>query len=139
MIIGAKNLCGFLAKNVWLQHPYHDLSLVNAVADRILAAASDWEGAEANVPWRTFDDWVDVLTWLEETLYGAPELSEWNTPKSGHTQTIVASSRYWGPAPEDDFIDIDALLRNVALDAWREEERENSVSTVFLSYTEGKQ
>jgi hypothetical protein len=46
-------------------------------------------------------------------VHACPIVTAWNQPKSGHTATLVFSSRYDHPAPDDDFTDLDALAGNV--------------------------
>lgn len=50
---------------------------------------------------------------IHKAIAAVPEIIEWNRPKSGHTAQNVFVSRYSGPAPDDDFIDLDALVNNV--------------------------
>lgn len=62
---------------------------------------------------REFEDWLKQRA----NFYW---VANWNKPKSGHQQEYVFSSRYDSPAPDGDFIDLDALHRNVARSVWRE-------------------
>lgn len=67
--------------------------------------------------WQSYDALVERI-W---SVFGQiPELVAWNTPKSGHNQEIVFTSRYGGPNQDDDFIDLHALCDNVARCAWRD-------------------
>jgi hypothetical protein len=47
------------------------------------------------------------------TFEGCPSILAWNNPRKG-SHTIVFSSRYDTPHPDYDFIDLDALARNVS-------------------------
>ncbi len=42
-----------------------------------------------------------------------PTIQEWNVPKKGNHQTVFVS-RFDTPNPDYDFIDLDALARNIA-------------------------
>lgn len=61
---------------------------------------------------------------LEDMLHAVialvPEIVAWNTPRSGHTAPFVSTSRYRQPRPEDDFIDLHALVRNVRMELVKE-------------------
>ena len=54
---------------------------------------------------------------IEDALLAAfadvPQIQAWNRPRSGHSAPFVLSSRYDQPHPDDDFIDLHALARNV--------------------------
>lgn len=118
-LITHKEVMGWMAHWALRQHPYDRPEGLFEVTDAIAEASKAWpDGVSTLRMWRV-NEWLDIERWLREALKDHPVLAAWNTPRSGHTQQIVATSRYWGPKSEDDFIDIDALLRNVALSAWR--------------------
>lgn len=58
--------------------------------------------------------WRRLESFLREHLLPIPEVAAWNEPKSGHAAQFVFVDRTGGPAPDDDFIDLDALIRNIA-------------------------
>lgn len=60
----------------------------------------------------TYDE---IHSILQEHLEKVSVIMQWNEPRSGHDAPFVTSSRYHTPRPDDDFIDLDALARNVAL------------------------
>jgi len=71
----------------------------------------------------------DINKWLHEILYdqGIKEFDNWNKCKKGVTPDISFSCRYDNiPNPDYDFIDLDALLRNVCLTI-RDERRKHKV------------
>jgi hypothetical protein len=83
---------------------------------------------------RTFHDRLpcddlDMLKVSQDQLFNTvyklaceiPEIAAWNEPKSGHGQTLVFSSRYDQPSPDDDIIDLSALANNVARSCIAEE------------------
>lgn len=118
-LITHKDVIGWMAHWAVQQHPYGRPDGLFDITDAIAEASQSWpDGVSSLRMWRVAG-WLEIERWLGEALKDHPVLTAWNTPHSGHTQQIVASSRYWGPKPEDDFIDIDALLRNVALSTWR--------------------
>ena len=50
---------------------------------------------------------------IRQAIDACPAMQAWNVPKKGDHQ-IVFSSRYDHPHPDYDFIDLDALARNIA-------------------------
>lgn len=59
---------------------------------------------------------------LDQKLKGIPEFMAWNERKNGNQSEYKFTSRYDGPEnPDDDFIDLDALIRNVANTIIRED------------------
>lgn len=126
LYITDKQLRGHLAMWVCRQHPYRSVSGVDDVGALIdaRAKADEWLGND-ELRMKQFASWREVEGWLHSTICDHPQIQVWNTPKSGHTQEFVFSSRYGGPRPEDDFVDPHALVRNVALEAWRESERDH--------------
>jgi hypothetical protein len=67
----------------------------------------------------------DINKWLDEILYeqGVKEFDAWNKRKNGRDGTGFCSATH-SPSPDDDFIDLDALLHNVCLTI-RDERRKN--------------
>lgn len=131
-LITASDAIGAMAYWATRQHPYGRPAGLFEITDTMRAAATqNWPDGVSSLPMLWVEDWRDVERWLREALDNHPVLTNWNTPKSGHTQQVVFSSRYDAPRPEHDFIDIDALLRNVALMVWRgacaEKERDAAI------------
>lgn len=56
---------------------------------------------------------------LQEVCEQIPEFLAWNERKNGNQSPLGFCSRYDQPNPDDDFIDLDALWRNVSLGLWR--------------------
>lgn len=117
-LITDNQLIGWFAHWAVRQHPYHRPDGLFDLVDCISAAAQAWPDGVKSLPMWRVSGWLEIEAWLREALKDHPILTAWNTPRSGHTRN-VATSRYWTVKPEDDFIDIDALLRNVALSTWR--------------------
>lgn len=125
MIFSEPQMRGQLAMWVARQHPFHSVEGVDAVGSLISAdcRGEDWFGPD-DCRMRRFASWRSVEGWLRSVIGGSEWLTQWNTPRSGHSTPVVFVSRSSGPERADDFIDIDALIRNIALHAWRESEAE---------------
>jgi len=132
LLITSRSVQGKLAEWVCRQHPYRSVAGVDAVnvaLDRHFD--EEWTEGCASLPMRRFETWAALQTWLHEKLDGHPQMTAWNTPKIDTGAEIMFSSRYDTPKQEYDFIDLDALLRNVALETWREAERDDAFSKKF--------
>lgn len=70
-------------------------------------------------PMIRFKDWQSLERYIRGKLVSIPQFCDWNRPKSGHMQN-VAVSRWGKPHPDHDFIDLDALIRNVSMGIARE-------------------
>lgn len=127
MLFTEGQLRGQLAMWVCRQSPYRSVDGVDVIGALITEAtkANDWFGP-ADCRMRHFDSWQALKAWLQKSVGDSdhPQLTKWNTPRSGHGAEIVFSSQYGGPSQDDDFIDIGALFHNVALQSWRESEAE---------------
>lgn len=118
-LITHNEVIGEIAKWAVVQHPYARPHGLFELCEAVAEASKAWpDGVPSLRMWR-IDRWLELEHWLRPIFAAHWAPKEWNKPRSGHTQQIVASSRYWGPKPADDFIDIDALLRNVAMGVWR--------------------
>ena len=53
---------------------------------------------------------------LREDLLTLPRVLLWNERKNGNKSPYGFTSRYSQPHPDDDFIDLDALVRNITID-----------------------
>lgn len=117
-LVTHNNVIGCMARWAVAQHPYARPEGLFDLGDKVTAAAQSWDIGPPSCKMREFTDWREFEKWLISALADDPILKQWNTPRSGHTQQIVATSRYWGPKAEDDIIDIDAWVRNVARSVW---------------------
>ncbi|HSV24361.1 MAG TPA: hypothetical protein VLJ17_15200 [Xanthobacteraceae bacterium] len=121
-LITSKDILGQMARWAVIQHPFYEpvgLFEICKLIDE--AAQKQFENSVPGLPMRRFKDSHEIRGWLQATVGNHPTLIAWNTPRSGHTSNISVS-RYDGPAPEDDFIDLDALLINVSREAWKDAE-----------------
>ncbi len=128
-LITVKMVTGQFARHAVIQHPYGSpQGLFEIVGAITTAALRDWTEGTRSFPMRRFDSWVDIEAWLRCILQSPVEhsiLTGWNTPRSKHGAKFVFASRYDGPSPEDDFIDLDALFRNTARETWAEAKRDD--------------
>lgn len=66
-----------------------------------------------------FIDGRKMESLIKDAVAGVQVIENWNRPKPG-SHTIAFVSRHGGPHPDYDFIDLDALCRNVAFSVVRE-------------------
>lgn len=109
-----KEIVGAFAMWACRQSPYgvpDGLENVCKYLNAALQSCAPWNGegmAEVSL--------CEVNKWLYEILYeqGVEQFDAWNRCKVGPTPDIQFSCRYSNtPDPDRDFIDLDALLRNV--------------------------
>lgn len=69
-----------------------------------------------------FQDMISMMQFLEGKFKGVEQIERWNTPRNGKSSSsgFVFVSTNHSLHPDDDFIDIHALIRNVANDCIRE-------------------
>lgn len=67
-------------------------------------------------------DWINIDTALRDAFKKIPEIEKWNKPKSQHGGNIFVT-RHSNINPDDDFIDLGALARNVSMSVRGEEEK----------------
>jgi hypothetical protein len=81
------------------------------------------------VGWKSFATGREIEAYLEPILLGIPEFAEWNNRKNGRDGPGFVT-RYDGARnPDDDFIDLHALMRNVSLSLSREADALAAVGT----------
>lgn len=77
---------------------------------------------------KRFDSFDEVEVFLTTHLRRIPEYLAWNERRNGNDNPLKFTSRYEGPGdPDDDFIDLGALERNVTNSIVREHEMERDV------------
>jgi len=123
-LITSKDILGQMARWAVQQHPFHEPTGLFEVCRLIdEKARAEFKDSVPGLPMRWFKDSWELRDWLRAILADHPALTAWNTPRSGPAGGgFIAVSRFDGPAPEDDFIDLDALLINVSRDAWDDAE-----------------
>lgn len=121
-IITINEICGALAMWVCRQHPFHSVEGVDSACSKLREAAEAYGFHPDILPMRQFTDCWEVEEFLWKVLNDSPETIAWNSRKNGNDSPIGFVSSYDRVAPENDFIDISALFRNVAQQAWKDVE-----------------
>lgn len=57
---------------------------------------------------------------FRDSLMTIPEFTTWNERKNGNKSPFGFVSQYDKPSPDNDFIDLDALIRNCTVSLWKE-------------------
>ena len=108
-----RNILGEIAHWAVCQSPYHRPENLEVVLDKfnsIILLVPDY-------PTMSYGEIRELLDELKEI----PEFKLWNERKNGNQAQYKFTSRYDGKGnPDDDFIDLDALIRNVANSIVRE-------------------
>lgn len=111
LLIGRTRVLGELASWAVQQSPY---PVPEKLEPALLAFHANWPH---NEDYTTFDR-VGVLEQaIAETIAKVPEIVAWNSRKNGRDGPAFVS-RYSQPDPDNDFIDLDALARNIAMECW---------------------
>ena len=125
-IISLKQIGGEIARWACRQSPYgmpENLDLVltqfyqRAGPDFVMFQTSPWDR------WKEFRDRAQLEWYIGDRLIGTG-FKAWNRPKIDNGAPFAFVSVTSGPPPDHDFIDLDALLRNVSVALWREAESE---------------
>ena len=111
MIFSKKYLIGESARWAINQSPYY----VPDNLEIVLRKFSDL------LPTYTFDGGYgfkkmkkdEFSKWLFDIITQIPELVNWNNPKNGNNSQYLFTSRYDEPAPDSNFVDLHALVRNI--------------------------
>lgn len=123
------SVMGQLARWVVEQSPHYSARGVDQVNMRLFKEASQsWPGIvdDYHFRWKNFRSWHDLEDWLREALGKEPWLGRWNSAfkgrhsPGGDREDMVRIDSGSIAHYDYDFIDIDALLRNVARSAWQE-------------------
>ena len=114
------NIVGSFAKWAINQSPYifpeNFEKVITAFADHLEPYFTK-ENSIAGMRWFTL---LDLETFIEANLKTIPEFLEWNDRKNGR-EGMGFSSRDSGiPDPDDDFIDLHALYRNICHDLYND-------------------
>lgn len=110
-LVSKRYILSEVAKWAVAQSPYHRPDNLEIVLDKLNAIIPKWQDKIGYVS-MTYRELVDFL---EKGLKAIPEFVLWNERKSGNQSPYKFISRYDNEVnPDDDFIDLDALIRNVA-------------------------
>lgn len=107
-------LLGAFAKYAVQQSPYHRPDNLELVIDKLNDSIKDDFDAAPMMVYE-FTATSNLHAYLTERLRLIPEYTAWNNRKNGNDAPIKFTSRFdTNDNPDDDFIDLDALERNVA-------------------------
>lgn len=113
--ITERGLFGALAKFAVQQSPYHRPEGLEAVLDNLNISIGD---AAFKNYFIEFPSFIEAEKWLRGHLNKIPQFLAWNERKNGNKSQYKFVDRYSGDGnPDDDFIDLDALIRNVISEA----------------------
>lgn len=114
IIVSPKYVAGAVACWAIRQSPYDVPDNLSIVTDLVTSAFRGC-AREDEFGFCTFADRREFERVLSQSLRSIPEYMTWNERKNGNDSPHAFTSRYDGPRdPDDDFIDLDALERNVA-------------------------
>lgn len=118
-LVSKKRILSGLAKWAIAQSPYYRPDNLEVVIDKLNTNITCiFELAELGYLDLTYDEIVEFINTHTKNI---PEFMLWNERKNGNQSPFGFVSAYSHPVPDDDFIDLDALVRNVANDIIRED------------------
>lgn len=129
-LILVSTICGHIAMWATRQSPYHaPEGLSDALRTFQIALAGEicresrfgcfWLKLDAQAPA------VHLRKILLFHLLSDPQVLKWNERMNGNKSPFAFVSRYDRPTPDDDFIDLDALIGNIARSVMEEHRRES--------------
>lgn len=117
ILVGRKQLMGSLAMWAVRQSPYPCPDNLHIVLQKL---GTMWQQG-VNDEYVTIPNMPSLQNWLMVRLERMPEFLAWNERKNGDQSQFAFTSRHDGKKdPDADFIDLDALVRNVAMEVWLE-------------------
>lgn len=119
ILVTKRNLLGNVAKCAVMQSPYHRPDNLEVVLDKLNELTREISKNDASNYCKEFDSIIDLKKWLKEILTKIPEFLAWNERENGGKGFSFVSARSQ-PHPDNDFIDLDALYRNVATGIFHE-------------------
>ena len=116
-LVSKRYILSEVAKWAVAQSPYHRPDNLEIVLDKLNNNLGEWND-ELGYKKFTYED----LKWfLGKELKAIPEFLLWNERKNGNKAQYKLVGRFSNENnPDDDFIDLDALIRNVANSIVRE-------------------
>lgn len=111
-----KDITGIAAKWAIQQSPYimpHNLE--DAICDLTIALEEIWKKEESTAGMLEFN-YYQMYELIKKMIYSISSITKWNEPRIKHNKQHVFVTRYSNIEPDDDFIDLDALCRNVTND-----------------------
>lgn len=130
-LILVSTLCGHIAMWATRQSPYHAPDGLSDVLRefQISVAAETCHETHYGYYWLKLDiqsPSAHLRKILTEHLLCDPKVRKWNERKNGNQSPFSFVSRYDRPSPDNDFIDLDALIRNIARSTIEESRREET-------------
>lgn len=119
-IITSRSIMGALADYSVQQSPYHRPDNLEIVLDKFFGQIKDdFDNGLKYI--KKFDTYRDILDYIEPKLKSIPEFMLWNERKNGKQGNGFTgaghhddgSVTFYQAQADNDFIDLDALIRNV--------------------------
>ena len=112
-LVSKNNILSEVAKWAVYQSPYSRPDNLEIVLDKLNNGFGKW--SNDNLGWEKFT-YKNLRNYLDKELKRIPEFLLWNERKNGNQAEYKFVSRYSKEEenPDNDFIDLDALIRNVA-------------------------
>lgn len=121
LFVTKSQVLGCIAKYAVQQSPYHRPDNLEIVLDKFNEAISS-AFAKAPLGVGEFSDHLTLEAFISRFLRKIPEYTAWNERKNGNSAPMKFTSRYdTGENPDDDFIDLDAMERNVVWELQRDQ------------------
>lgn len=122
ILLSEGQLLGAIAKWGIRQSPYHKPDNLEVVLDKVHQNTGEFF-EKADLGFIGFTDENSVREFVHEALKEIPEWLAWNDRKNGNDAPMKFTSRYDTKGnPDDDFIDLDAMIQNIALEVVLESE-----------------
>lgn len=116
-LVSKRDILSEVAHWAVAQSPYHRPYNLEIVLDKLNTLLGEWK---ENLGYRKMT-YPDIKEYLKTILFQIPEFMLWNERKNGNKSEFQFVSRYSKDIdPDNDFIDLDALIRNVANSIIRE-------------------
>lgn len=117
-LVSKRYILSEVAKWAVFQSPYHRPDNLEIVLDKLNEGFGKW--GNDNLGFEKFT-YKNLKNFLDRELKKIPEFLLWNERKNGNQSQYKFTDRYSkDDNPDDDFIDLDALIRNVANSIIRE-------------------
>lgn len=122
IIITARSVMGALADYAVQQSPYHRPDNLEVVLDKFYDLIKDEVNDTGDKYIKKFETWNDCHKWIADKLYTIPEFKLWNERKNGNQSPFGFSGAgehdngdvtFFKAKADNDFIDLDALTRNI--------------------------
>lgn len=119
LFITDKDLLGEFAKYAVVLHPFNKpeglFDICRLLKEEARKATKVWTELTHDMFLFYFENPFEIENWLKSIIYNHPILQEWNTSIAKNKDPFIFVSSFTSVRPEDDFIDIDALLRTVSM------------------------